>query len=280
MTMLRMFKFIIYKFSIYLKKNISNKKYKTLQKIYHLFKDLRFFYYNKNKDLQLNEKNLDKLNINKKTIYSNLSQFSLDYYDENLSWHYHLFAGLKDFFLIKKSLRILEIGTYDGKFANFLSKVYPDSEVYTLDLPTNDTSFTSTYSRNYKEVFLNFIDQRDQYLSRNNIKFIEMDSINIQDYFYGKKFDLIWVDGDHLNPQVTFDILNCINLLNNKSVICVDDIIISNKYLKRVKNCTNESFKALDILEKKKIIKNYYFLKRIKKSNSTRKKFISLSIKN
>ena len=209
-----------------------------------------------------------------------MSKFSLDYYDENLSWHYHLFAGLKYFFKNKKSLRILEIGTYDGKFANFLSKVYPDSEIYTLDLPTNDTKFKSTYNRNYKEIFLNFIDQRDQYLSRDNIKFIEMDSINIQDYFYEKKFDLIWVDGDHLSPQVIFDIVNSINLLNKKSVICVDDIIISNKYLKRVKNCSNESFKALDLLEKKNIIKNYYFLKRIKKSNSMNKKFISLSIKN
>ena len=61
-----MIKIFLFKLSNYLKTNISEKQYKTLQKNYHFFKDLRFFYYNKNKDLEINEKNLDKLFIKKK----------------------------------------------------------------------------------------------------------------------------------------------------------------------------------------------------------------------
>ena len=36
----------------------------------------------------------------------------------------------------------------------------------------------------------------------------------ILDKFNDIKFDIIWIDGDHFNPQVSFDIFSSYKLLN------------------------------------------------------------------
>ena len=63
------------------------------------------------------------------------------------------------------------------------------------------------------------------------------------------KFDAIWVDGDHHNPQVTLDILNCLNLLNKGGLMCVDDVIKDGAHVKD-DYISNESYKTLEHLEK------------------------------
>ncbi len=44
---------------------------------------------------------------------------------------------LKDYFGDKK-INILEIGTFNGNFSNFLSKVYSESQIITIDLDENE----------------------------------------------------------------------------------------------------------------------------------------------
>ena len=44
-----------------------------------------------------------------------------------------------------------------------------------------------------------------------------------------KKFDLIWIDDDHLNSQVKIDIINSLNLINN-------DRNVSFSFLKVIQN--------------------------------------------
>jgi len=118
------------------------------------------------------------------------------YYDENISWHYQIFAGLSS----KKKLKILEIGTFDGKFAKFLSTIFPNSKVTTCDLNDRNFFFRNTYNRKNNIFLKKFLDKRNKNIKSNNIKFIELDSFNLIDKFKRKEFDLIWVDGDHLNP--------------------------------------------------------------------------------
>ena len=95
-------------------------------------------------------------------------------------------------------------------------------------------------------------------------------------YFKEKKFDLIWIDGDHLNPQVTIDIINSLDLLNNDGIICIDDIIMDMKF-KKDKYVSNEGFLTLKHLEDNGLIKNYYLIKRIKLGNAVHKKYVSVS---
>ena len=128
-----------------LKKNLSKKNYNLIKKIYN-FKTRN---YDLSADLKHNEDifNLFKFDIEK--IKSRLSILDYSYTSEDLSWHYHLFAGLRDHFKDKK-IKILEIGTFEGEFTNFISNIYEDCEIDTIDLDDNDTLFLNSYNRNNK----------------------------------------------------------------------------------------------------------------------------------
>ena len=256
-----------------LKKLLPNFLYLKLKKIYGIIK---YGNYDLSKDLNYNENLFKLLKFDIEKIKSQLNSLEFQYHSTSLSWHYHLFVGLKDYFGNKK-IDILEIGTFNGNFSNFISKLYNESHITTIDLDVNDNQFIITYGREEKEKLDEFLKLRNKNLNRKNINFIKLNSLNIKKYFNEKKFDLIWVDGDHLNPQVTIDIINSLDLLNNDGIICVDDVIMDYKY-KKNKYLSNESFFTLKYLEDNGLIKNYYLIKRIIITNAKKKKYISISM--
>ena len=87
----------------------------------------------------------DKFNLN---IFNKigLSNYILQFHQNKkinnpkLSFHYDILFALGQKFKNKK-INILEIGTYEGEFANFLSNVFPDGNIYTLELPLDDETF-------------------------------------------------------------------------------------------------------------------------------------------
>lgn len=164
-----------------------------------------------------------------------------------------------------------------GEFTNFLSKVYPESVVTTIDLRQDDKQFIETYNRNDKEKLKKFLDIRNKNIKEKNINFIELNSNLINECFKNIKFDLIWIDGDHLDPQASEDIKNSLNLIDNSGIICVDDIIKIKNFKNR--RISDETYKTLSILGNQKIIKNYYIIKRLRKYNLKLKKYISISFK-
>lgn len=243
-----------------------------------IYRTLRFFIrtrnYDLSKDLDYNESLFKLFNFDIKKIKLQLNSLNFQYHDPELSWHYHLFTGLKQYFGNKK-INILEIGTHRGNFSNFISKVYSESQIITIDLDENDNQFVNYFDRGLKKKLDELLKLRKKNLDRKNIKFIKLNSLNIKKYF-DKKFDLIWVDGDHLNPQVTIDIINSLDLLNNDGILCTDDVIIDDKSQLNT-YISNESFLTLKHLEDNGVVKNYFLIKRIKISNSLKKKHISLS---
>ena len=250
--------------------------YNQIKKIYNLAINFRSINYDLTKDLEYNEKLLTSLKFDIKKIKSTLNSLRYSYQDKELSWHYHLFIGLKDYFKDKK-INILEIGTLDGKFTNFISNVYKESKITTIDLDDSNEVFNNSYGRDEKEKKIEFIEKRKNNLQRENINFIKLNSINIKEYFSGKKFDLIWVDGDHLNPQVTIDIVNSLDLLDDNGVICTDDVIMDMKF-KTSKYVSNEGFLTLKHFANNNILNNFYLIKRIHKLNYYNKKYVSMSI--
>jgi len=253
---------------------LPNQYLLKLIKIYNSLKFIKSNFYNFKIDLKYNENIFKKLSIDSNEIKLQLKSLNYEYTDENLSWHYHLFAGLKKYFKDQK-IKILEIGTFDGEFTSFLSEIYKNDQIFTLDLERNDSQFINTYSRNEKSRLKKFLNLRENNLEKKNINFIELNSIKIINHFHDIKFDLIWIDGDHLNPQVTIDIINSLNLLNANGILCVDDIIMDDNF-KKNKYVSNEGFLTLQHLEKNNLIKNYYIIKRINKKNAYQKKFISI----
>ena len=117
--------------------------------------------------------------------------------------------------------RILEIGTFDGQSAYILSRLFPSSQIVTLDLPISSEVFNKTYNRESETA--EFVAKRDANLARaKNIEFREVNSLTLTNY--SEKFDLIWIDGAHGYPTVAMDVVNSLRLSSSGSYVLIDDI--------------------------------------------------------
>ena len=172
---------------------------------------------------------------------------------------------------------ILEIGTYDGFNALLLSKLFPNSTISTIDLPEDDKDFIASYKR--KNQLIEFIENRKKNLSLgDNIEFIPMNSIKLINH--KKKYDLIWIDGAHGYPIVSIDIINAMNLINDKGIIACDDILIDLNHQESDKIYNSiAAYETLSELKKQKLIDFQLIYKRLNAENnclSYRRKFISI----
>ena len=113
------------------------------------------FYLNFRSNLNI----LKRKKFTKNIIENHLSLINKDINDINLSWHYHFFCGSSELF--NKNLKILEIGTHDGTFANFLSQLSFIEKIYTIDLHETDLRFINTYDRKN-------IEQRNKFIKFRN----------------------------------------------------------------------------------------------------------------
>lgn len=223
--------------------------------------------YDTTQDLNHNISTLKKNNCDIELIKKKFSNFNFNFNSEKISWHYHFFSGFK-----KDKLDILEIGTHQGNFTNFCAICNSTSKITTIDAPTSDESFLNAYDKD-PLIIKSHIENRTKNLLLNNINFIELNSFYLLNKFNKNSFDLIWVDGDHLNPQVTFDIFSSLHLIKNDGYILVDDIV---KETFKNKQVSNESYKVIENLKQKKIIEVDYLVKRVSKYNKVQKKLIAL----
>lgn len=132
----------------------------------------------------------------------------LNYEDPNISWHYHIFAALS---LEKPYAKILEVGTWRGEFTEWVSKIFPEGHVVTIDIE-------------------DFVDPP---ISNNNISRYMMDSTNMLDSFGKESFDFIWMDGSHTYPQSVIDFYQCRLMLRKGGTLCCDDIVADGEYTDR-----------------------------------------------
>ena len=208
----------------YSKVGYSEEEYSKEQAI--LFSNLKLDYLD----------SIDKLN----TIYKDYPELI----DPMTSCHHNLFAALSQKFKLEN---ILEIGTHNGTGTVLLSKLFPQSNITTIDLPDNHPVFLTTYSRD-KNNRLNFIHNRNKLLSNNsNIKFNQVDSLSLS--FSEAKFDLIWVDGAHGYPVVTADIINSVRMLKKGGFVLCDDVF---KHVKK----SDEMYQSIASYETIKSLSN------------------------
>jgi len=237
------------------------------------YKSYKYLYYNENLDKVINEKNLINISVNKQKIVSTLKTYDLDYNDPKLSWHYHLFAGLSN---NNDNLNILEIGTHLGELTNFISNVFKSSKIYSIDLDQKDSLFINSYNRENEIDRNNFLRKRSINLNQKNINFTEMNSFDLLSHFDQNKFDIIWLDGDHTNPQVSMDVLSAYHLLKKNGILITDDIVFD---LNIRSSHLVQGLQPIKYLSDIKKLKTFYFVKRVYRRNAFVKKFISFSIK-
>jgi len=155
---------------------------------------------------------------------------------------------------------ILEIGTYDGTTANILSKLFPESNITTIDLPESDPIFRDSNNRSDEEFYRQYKNKLTDNVSADKIEYIETNSIFLL-ASCKKKYDLIWVDGGHLYPEIAWDLCNAYHLCKNGGFILCDDVI-TNKKGKKTNYVSRDSKIILDYITSRTSDTVDYFLKK------------------
>ena len=194
--------------------------------------------------------------------------------EKNDSGHWLLSAAISQSININ---RILEIGTYTGEFTAILSKLFPESEIVTIDLPEYDPILRNSYNRDNNDLYNDFKTAQNYNIDKsNNVNLLLTNSLFLNDKVNGK-FDLIWVDGGHNYPEIAWDLCNSYNLLNDGGILMCDDIIKMEKNFARGFVST-DSYRVLEYINQRINTDITYFLKRLDGKRYSRlinRKFVS-----
>jgi len=234
-----------------------------------IIKKIRFYIakknYNESYFIEEQNKIFKRLDLNRPEGLKKLQSIKKDMNFENRespmsSEHEVLFSSLSLNNNIKIS-KILEIGTFDGMNSFLGSKIFPNAEIDTIDLPHTETDFKNFYER--KNRIDEFISNRNNNLKKsNNIQFIEKNSINLINS--KKKYNLIWIDGAHGYPMVCADIINSLHLISPNGIILSDDIF-TNLLISESDRLYNSiaSFQTLALLKEENLINLELIFKRL-----------------
>jgi hypothetical protein len=153
---------------------------------------------------------------------------------------------------------ILEIGTFDGQNSLILSNLFKRAKVHTIDLRI-DNYYPSHFFKSYVKSSKLFQDVRNSNIKNNkNIMFKNLNSIKLLN-FKNTFYDLVWIDGNHVNPYVTIDIINSLRLTKKSSFILLDDVV--NKNFKSNDFVNQDSLITLIKLKEQKLLKFDLFFK-------------------
>lgn len=174
--------------------------------------------------------------------------------------------------------RILEIGTFEGQTTKILSKLFPNAQITTFDLPENDPLFKNTYSRESVDERQKFLDKQKRNTKSENIILKNVNSFHLLNHVNGN-FDLVWVDGGHMYPEVAWDICNAFHLCSKNGWIMCDDIYFNKDPYDYYVG--TESYEVIEYLKMRCNVECFYFLKRLKQAwfNTKYWKYVALILK-
>ena len=159
---------------------------------------------------------------------------------------------------------ILEIGTYKGETSNLLSRLFPSGNISTIDLPASDPIFFNSYlgargNANRQKIYTEILSQN---LTPDNIHFIETNSFFLLSVLDGKKFDLIWLDGGHLYPEIAWDACQPYWLCKPGGLIIFDDVAL-NSNTRTTDKLSGAVHEVVTYISSRTNCKVSYFLKRL-----------------
>ena len=146
-----------------------------------------------------------------------LSRFGVTYFENNGMWSEHLvfFAALSS---SKISIsNILEIGTFKGETTRILADLFPKSQIDSIDLSHDEIRNIGLYSYAAGELpNLKDMPTNVRLMTQNSLKLVSET----------RKYDLIWVDGNHKSPYVQIDIASAIRLIKDEGFVLCDDVYL------------------------------------------------------
>lgn len=227
----------------------------------------------KNKTLNPSIKNLDINLEGYSHQFKDFCELKKINYDVSSNHYKFIFKLEKEGFDPKN---ILEIGTFKGHTTNYLKELFPLSQIDTYDLPSNDPLL--------KKKDNNQIDPRRKTGFLSNVKDDDNTFLNLENINYYKKntchlfennqkyYDLIWLDGSHSYPEVSWDIFFALSCLKSNGYLLVDDIYI-NQYYKKINFLDQiDAYEVIKYYNQRNLIRFNFFSKR---KNSVDKKFIA-----
>jgi len=174
-----------------------------------------FIIFNYIKNFLPNYKSKNKSKIIEQEIYKNFSTIN-----ENHKWFCNnlnfLNNSFKDVIGIKN---ILEIGSYEGRSAIFFLDNFKNSIINCVDTWSGSDEHDNF---DFGVIEKNFDSNTSAFQSNDRLKKFKMNS---NKFFLNnsKKYDLIFVDGDHSSNQVKIDINNSWKILNKGGYLILDD---------------------------------------------------------
>jgi predicted O-methyltransferase YrrM len=139
------------------------------------------------------------------------------------SVHWLLFACISLTDAGKDMRDILEIGTFRGKTTVILKALFPQAQVVTCDLPDNDPILAASYRRGDAAGMAEYKQMRDSRVKQDGIRFVEANSFFLPEVARGP-YDLIWMDGGHLYPEVAWDMANAWHMCRPGGLVLCDDV--------------------------------------------------------
>lgn len=159
--------------------------------------------------------NKKRIKIEKKYFLDSLLnlKISSEFFSVNAYNFYNHLSSLK------KNFKYLEIGSFEGGSAIYISRRFDESKIYCVD---NWIKTEDGYSKiDFNDVEKNFDFNIEQYSNISKIK-------KSSDNFFSDNlinFDAIYVDGYHKASQVYKDCLNAWKVLNLDGILICDDYI-------------------------------------------------------
>jgi predicted O-methyltransferase YrrM len=193
------------------------------------------------------------------------------------SMHWVLFACVAQRFEVR---RILEIGTYDGGTTLLLSRLFPAADITTLDLPEDDPVFAQSYAREDPAERAAFVERQARNTAGPNIELVKENSLFLPDLAL-QPFDLIWVDGSHLYPEVAWDICNAHHLCRPGGVLMADDVMPHSRAV-RMGYDGPDSYEVLRYLAQRVSDPILYFMKRyapLWSADPRERKYVAMMLK-
>jgi len=187
-----------------------------------------------------------------------ISRVPKDVGRRDASEHYSLFAA---WLHSRPKSDILEVGTETGQFSAFLSALVPEGRVVTIDLPSEEPRYRNATALGSHDPGSRGLipTDRARFLNRPNIQFVELNSLGLANS--SRRFDAIWLDGDHTNPVVTLDVAQVVRLVKPGGLLAMDDIRLPGTWY-GVQGY-DEAYQALEALQSAGVIRYSLIHKRL-----------------
>jgi predicted O-methyltransferase YrrM len=149
---------------------------------------------------------------------------------------------------------ILEIGTGSGQTTRFLAELFPEAQVHTVELPLSDPIYGEN-AGGFDQ------DRRNQFLDRPQITAHSRNTAFLFDLDL-PDFDLIWLDGGHVFPEVAWDHFYCLSKLRPGGWIFTDDIRLPDNPLYKIYEGSTDAYETLAYYAERTAHRFFLLLKR------------------